>query len=56
MTEKLVAILNQLEAQQQQQPPVPKGIRALELLQMVYRGEIKALAATDQGCHRSSAV
>ena len=40
MTEKLTAILDQLEAQQQQPPPVPKGIRALGLLQMVYRGEI----------------
>jgi hypothetical protein len=41
MSERIVAVLDRIEAQQQQ-PTLPKDIRALELLQMVYRGEVKA--------------
>ena len=38
-----MAVLDQIEAKQQE-PPLPKDIRALELLQMVYRGEVKLSA------------
>jgi hypothetical protein len=41
MSERIVAVLDRIEAQQQQ-PMLPKDLRALELLQMVYRGEVKA--------------
>ncbi len=41
MAGKIAAVLDQIEAQQQE-PSVPKDIRALELLQMVYRGEVSA--------------
>ena len=41
MTGKIAAVLDQIEADQQMQR-LPKDIRALELLQMVYRGELKA--------------
>src|SRR5262245_3919067 len=41
MSERIIAVLDQIEAQQQSHP-LPKGVRALELLQMVYRGEFKA--------------
>src|SRR3974377_2116688 len=40
MSERIVAVLDQIEAQQQQ-PTLPKDIRALELLQMVSRVELK---------------
>ena len=39
MSGKIVAVLDQIEAKQQE-PPLPKDIRALELLQMVHRGEV----------------
>jgi len=41
MSERIVAVLDQIEAQQRVST-LPKGIGALELLQMVYRGELKA--------------
>jgi hypothetical protein len=41
MSERIVAVLDRIEAEQQSQQ-LPKDVRALELLQMVYRGEIKA--------------
>jgi hypothetical protein len=40
MTEKIAAVLDQIEARQEQ-PTVPIGISAKRLLQMVYRGEVK---------------
>src|SRR5262245_52277784 len=41
MTGKIAAVLDQIEADQQSHR-LPKDVRALELLQMVYRGEAKA--------------
>jgi hypothetical protein len=38
---KVNAVLDQIEAEQRQQPALPENIRALELLQMTYRGEVK---------------
>jgi hypothetical protein len=38
---RIAAVLDRIEAEQQTQP-LPEGIGALELLQMVYRGEFKA--------------
>jgi hypothetical protein len=43
MTAKISAVLDQIEAQQQA-PEIPRGVRALELLQMAYRGELKLTA------------
>jgi len=40
MTEKIAAVLDQIEARQEQ-PTIPIGIGAKRLLQMVYRGEVK---------------
>lgn len=42
MSGRIAEILDQIEAQQE--PPLPKGVRALELLQMTYRGEVKPSA------------
>jgi len=39
MTGKIAAVLDQIEARQQE-PTIPIGIGAKRLLQMVYRGEI----------------
>src|SRR5262249_41238014 len=43
MSGRIVAVLDRIEAEQQSEQ-LPKGVRALELLQMVYRGELKASA------------
>ncbi len=43
VTERIAAVLDRLEAQQQI-APLDSGVRALELLQMIYRGEYKATA------------
>jgi hypothetical protein len=43
MSERIVAVLNQIDAQQQPQS-VPEDISALTLLQMVYRGAVKVSA------------
>ncbi len=40
MTERITAVLNRIEAEQQT-PALPKDIGAHQLLQMVYRGEVK---------------
>jgi hypothetical protein len=37
---KVLGVLNKIEAQQQE-PTIPKDVGAKQLLQMVYRGEIK---------------
>ena len=44
MSERLAAILDQLEAEQQQTRAVPAGVGALDLLRMVYRGEAQLSA------------
>jgi|SRR6516164_4250275 hypothetical protein len=41
MSGRIVAVLDRIEAEQRE-PTLPKQTRALELLQMVYRGEFKA--------------
>jgi hypothetical protein len=41
MSGRIVAVLDRIEAEQQS-PSLPKHIRALELLQMIYRGEVRA--------------
>jgi hypothetical protein len=41
--ERIVAVLNQIEAQQQPQT-IPEDISALTLWQMVYRGAVKVSA------------
>jgi hypothetical protein len=43
MSERIVAVLNQIEAQQQPET-IPEDISALTLLQMVYRGAVKVSA------------
>jgi hypothetical protein len=43
MSERIVAVLDQIEAQQQPQS-IPEDISALTLLQMVYRGPVKVSA------------
>jgi hypothetical protein len=40
MSERIAAVLDQIEAQQQQ-PLLPDGITALPLLQMAYRGQVQ---------------
>ena len=40
MSERIAAVLDQIEAQQQE-PLLPEGITALPLLQMAYRGQVK---------------
>jgi hypothetical protein len=40
MSERIVAVLNQIEVQQQPQT-IPEDISALTLLQMIYRGAVK---------------
>jgi hypothetical protein len=41
MSERITAVLDRIEAEHQT-PALPQGITALRLLQMVYRGEVKA--------------
>jgi hypothetical protein len=41
MSERITAVLDQIEAEQQSQS-IPDGVGALRLLQMVYRGEVRA--------------
>jgi hypothetical protein len=43
MSERIVTVLDQIEAQQQPQS-IPEDISALALLQMVYRGAVKVSA------------
>jgi hypothetical protein len=40
MSERLIEVLDQIEAEQQR-PPLPEGITALPLLQMAYRGQVQ---------------
>ena len=40
MSERITAVLDQIEAEQQGQP-LPEGIGALPLLQMAYRGQVQ---------------
>jgi hypothetical protein len=40
MSEGIAAVLDRIEAQQDQQP-IPENVSALALLQMVYRGAVK---------------
>ena len=43
MPERITEVLDRIEAEQQA-PALPENVRALELLQLVYRGEAKASA------------
>lgn len=41
MSERLTAVLDQIEAEQQERFSLPDGITALPLLQMAYRGQVQ---------------